>query len=69
MRIVEENGKFALIADPEKVIVHGGGYCDKLYRKVNDFSDCTEMEKPIMEDDEIPDSEALAIITGGVTDA
>ena len=66
MRFVEENGKYAVIAAPGMAISFPGGYCHKLYRKTNDFSDCTEIEAPV-EDEEISDTEAVAIILGGAT--
>lgn len=47
MKIISENGKYACIPDKGKVISYGDSYCDKLYRKANDFSDCTEIDKPI----------------------
>lgn len=44
MQIVFENEKYAAIADPGMVIDYGNGYCYKLYRKENDFADCTEVD-------------------------
>ena len=44
MRIIEENGKYAAVADSGMAISFDGGYCHKLYRKENDFSDCTEVD-------------------------
>ncbi len=65
MKTVFENGMYAVVADPGMVISHGGNTCHKLYRKGNDFSDCTEIEKPMVEDEEITDTEALEILLGG----
>ena len=51
VRFVFENGMYAAIAEPNMVIDYGDGYCDKLYRKTDDFSDCTEIEKPFVEEE------------------
>ena len=42
---------YAVVAEPNKVINYGGGNCHKLYRKENDFSDCTEIDAPIEEEE------------------
>lgn len=62
MRIIEENGMYAVVADPGMVISYGeDGYCHKLYRKTNDFEDCAEVDASVVPvDDEITDAEALA---------
>ena len=44
MRIIEENGKYAAVPGSGMAIKFPGGYCHKLYRKENDFSDCTEVD-------------------------
>ena len=64
MKTVFENGMYAVVADPNMVIDYGNGYCHKLYRTENDFSDCVELEAPI-EEEEITDTEALNILLGG----
>jgi hypothetical protein len=54
MKTVFENGMFAVVADPGMVIKYENGYCHKLYRKTNDFSDCTEVDEtevPVMDEE------------------
>lgn len=61
MKIIAENGMYAVVAAPGMVIDHGDGYCHKLYRKTNDFEDCAEVDASVVPvDDEITDAEALA---------
>ncbi len=51
MKFLIENGMYVAIADNQNLVInYGDGYCYKLYRKVNDFSDCTEVEKPVEEE-------------------
>lgn len=68
MQFLTENGMYAVVADVGMSILSENGYCHKLYRKTNDFSDCVEVnisEVPT-ENEEISDEEALSIIMGGV---
>ena len=67
MRFLTENGMYAVVADPGMVISFPGGYCNKLYRKTNDFSDCVEIEAPSEDDPELTAEEALEILLGGST--
>lgn len=64
MKFLFENGMYAAVADPGMVINYGDGYCHKLYRTTDDFSDCVQMAAPI-EEEEITDTEALGILLGG----
>lgn len=70
MRIIEENGKFALVADLGKAIRFGDCYCHKLYRKENDFADCTEVDASTIptEEEELTD-EPIDGYTEEATDA
>ncbi len=45
MKFLTENGMFAAVAAPGMVINYGDGYCHKLYRKTDDFSDCIEVDE------------------------
>ena len=66
MKFLTENGMYAAAAEKGMVINYGNGYCHKLYRKENDFSNCTEVDEseiPVL--DEITDTEALEILLGG----
>ena len=68
MKFLIENGMYAVVAEDGMVISSEYGYCHKLYRNTNNFSDCAEInisEVPT-EDEEISDEEALNIIMGGV---
>ena len=66
MKLLKENGMYAVVADPGMAIAFDGGYTHKLYRKTNDFADCTEIDaSAVPTDDEITDTEALAILLGG----
>lgn len=54
MKKVFENGMYAIVADPGMVIDHGDGYCHKLYREMDNFADCTEVDAsvvPVTEDE------------------
>ena len=54
MQIIKENEKYAVVADSGMAIKFPGGHCHKLYRKENDFSDCTEVdisEVPVVEEE------------------
>lgn len=44
MKLLKENGMYAVVADPGMAIAFADGYCHKLYRKICDFSDCTEVD-------------------------
>lgn len=67
MKFLAENGMYAVVADPGMVIDYGNGYCHKLYRKTNDFADCTEVDASTIpaEEEELTDTEALEILLGG----
>lgn len=54
-----ENEMYALVADPGMVIDYGTGYCHKLYRKTDNFSDCTEVDASAVpvEDEEVTDTD------------
>ena len=53
MKTIFENGMFAVVADPGMAIKYENGYCHKLYRKTDDFSDCAEVDAS-----EVPEEEA-----------
>lgn len=62
MKILAENKMYAVVADSGMAIKFPGGYCHKLYRKENDFSDCTEVdisEVPV-EEEELTETEQKA---------
>ena len=44
MRKYIENGMYAVVAEQGMVIQYATGYCHKLYREEDDFSDCTEVD-------------------------
>ena len=69
MRIIEENGKYAAVADPNMVINFGDCYCHKLYRKENDFSDCVEVDAsavPVIEEEATAEDYETALAEMGV---
>lgn len=69
MRIIAENGMYAAIADPGKAIDYGNGYCHKLYRKENDFADCTEVDAsavPVEEEEPTAEDYEAALAEMGV---
>lgn len=59
MRSFFENEMYALVADPGMVINYGTGYCHKLYRPTNDFTDCIEVDASAVpvEDEEVNDTD------------
>ena len=66
MKFYTENGMHVAVAENGMVIDCGDGYCHKLYRKVNDFSHCTEVDAvAAASDEELTDAEALEILLGG----
>lgn len=56
MKYLKENGMYAIVAEPNMVIKFDEDYCHKLYRKTNDFSDCTEVDASV-----VPVAEAEAL--------
>ena len=55
MRYLQENGMYAVVAEPNMAIKFGDDYCHKLYRKTNNFSDCTEVDVSVVPSE--PESE------------
>ena len=51
MKVIFENGMHAIVSEPNTVIDYGNGYCHKLYRKTNDFTDCIEIDIPNVEEE------------------
>lgn len=57
MKFLTENGMYAVVADTGMAIAFNGGHTNKLYRKTNDFADCTEVDASTVPAD---DEEATA---------
>lgn len=69
MKFLFENGMYAAVADPGMVINYGDGYCHKLYRKENDFSDCVEVDEsevPVIEEEATAEDYETALAEMGV---